>query len=243
MHSQKFLAVPALFLAAALPLSACSASGSQGPAADTSSSPVSAAGDLFTARDLDPSYDADAAVSIALCGTSAVCDSGAVELSGSTVTITSEGTYRLSGALEGMVIVDVPSADKVQLVLEDASIFSAASAAIYVRQADKVFLTLADGSQNTLENGGGYTDIDENCIDAVIFSKEDLTLNGSGALTISGGQAGHGVVSKDDLVITGGTYAITAAQPRPFRQGQCADYGRRVHHHRRKGRNPCGKRG
>lgn len=125
MHSQKFLAVPALFLAAALPLSACSASGSQGPAADTSSSPVSAAGDLFTARDLDPSYDADAAVSIALCGTSAVCDSGAVELSGSTVTITSEGTYRLSGALEGMVIVDVPSADKVQLVLEDASIFSA----------------------------------------------------------------------------------------------------------------------
>lgn len=103
-----------------------------------------------------------------------------------------------------------------------------------MRQADKVFLTLADGSQNTLENGGGYTDIDENCIDAVIFSKEDLTLNGSGALTISGGQAGHGVVSrtiwsspaapmplpppshglsgKDSVRITDGAFTITAGK-------------------------------
>ena len=52
--------------------------------------------------------------------------------------------------------------------------------------------------------------IDENNIDAVIFSKTDLTLNGSGSLTINA-QAGHGVVSKDDLVITGGSYTITAA--------------------------------
>ena len=52
--------------------------------------------------------------------------------------------------------------------------------------------------------------IDENNIDAVIFSKTDLTLNGSGSLTINA-QAGHGVVSKDDLLITGGSYTITAA--------------------------------
>ena len=51
--------------------------------------------------------------------------------------------------------------------------------------------------------------IDENNIDAVVFSKEDLTLNGNGTMTVES-PAGHGVVSKDDLVFTSGTYEITA---------------------------------
>ncbi len=58
-----------------------------------------------------------------------------------------------------------------------------------------MFLTLAEGTENTLTNGGSYTAIDENNIDAVVFSKTDLTLNGSGNLTIDA-QAGHGVVSR-----------------------------------------------
>lgn len=74
----------------------------------------------------------------------------------------------------------------------------------------KVFITTASGSENTLVNGGEYVAIDENNIDAVIFSKSDLTLNGAGTLTIHAA-AGHGVVSKDDLVLTSGTYEITAA--------------------------------
>ena len=83
------------------------------------------------------------------------------------------------------------------------------SAAIYVRSAKKVFVTLAEGTENTLANGGSYIAIDDNNIDAVIFSKEDLTLNGSGNVTITAA-AGHGIVCKDDLAITGGNYEITA---------------------------------
>lgn len=74
-----------------------------------------------------------------------------------------------------------------------------------------MFLTLAEGTENTLSNGGSYTAIDENNIDAVVFSKTDLTLNGSGSLTIDA-QAGHGVVSKDELTVTGGSYTVTAAE-------------------------------
>ena len=44
--------------------------------------------------------------------------------------------------------------------------------------ADKVFLTLANGTQNTLSGGDSFIAIDENNIDAAIFSKDDLTLNG-----------------------------------------------------------------
>jgi hypothetical protein len=61
-----------------------------------------------------------------------------------------------------------------------------------------------------LSNGGEFVDIDDNNIDAVIFSKDDLTLNGTGSLEINS-PSGHGVVSKDDLVITGGVYNVTAA--------------------------------
>ena len=95
-------------------------------------------------------------------------------------------------------------------MLDGADIHSETSAAIYVRQADKVFLTMATGSVNTLSNGGTFTAIDENNIDAVVFSKEDLTLNGNGTMTVES-PAGHGVVSKDDLVLTSGTYEITAS--------------------------------
>ncbi len=167
--------------------------------------------ELFSSRDLDAGYDESKSALIRLNGTSAVCSSDAVKISGSTVTITDEGTYILSGSLDdGMVIIDAEKTDKTQLVLDGVTIRSETSAPIYVRQADKVFLTLAPGSTNSLSNGGTFTAIDENNIDAVIFSKDDLTLNGSGILIVTS-PAGHGIVSKDSLKITGGIYDINCA--------------------------------
>ena len=166
--------------------------------------------DMFTDRDYEVGYDESESTAIMLTGSTAESSSRGVEVSGSAVTITEEGTYILSGTLEGMIIVNAEKTDKLQLVLDGVTIESGTSAAIYILQADKVFLTLAPDSVNTLKNGGTFTAIDDNNIDAVIFSKEDLTLNGQGSLTIES-PAGHGVVSKDDLVVTSGTYTITAA--------------------------------
>lgn len=166
---------------------------------------------MFSDSDLEVGYDDLTSAHITLSGTTATCDSDAVQISGSQIILTEEGTYILSGTLDdGMVIVDAEDSAKVQLVLDNAQIGSSTSAAIYVRSADKVFITTAPDSQNTLSNGGEYVAIDDNNIDSVIFSKADLTLNGSGTLTISAA-AGHGIVSKDDLVLSGGTYEITAA--------------------------------
>lgn len=135
--------------------------------------------------------------------------SSGVNISGNIITITKEGTYVLSGALsEGQIVVDADSA-KVQLVLDNADITCASSAAIYIKNADKTFITLAEGSENILMNTAEYEAIDDNNIDAVIFSKDDLTLNGKGTLTINS-EYGHGIVSKDDLKLVGGTYNITA---------------------------------
>ena len=167
--------------------------------------------DMFTERDFKTDYDENKAVSIKLNGTSATASSNSVKISGSTVTITEEATYVVTGELDdGMLIVDAPDTAKLQLVLDGVKIKSETSAALYILEADKVFLTLAEGTKNTIENGGSFTAIDDNNIDSALFSKQDLTMNGTGSLTVTS-PAGHGVVCKDDLVITGGSYTVTSA--------------------------------
>ena len=166
--------------------------------------------DMFTERDKKVEYDASKAVTIQLNGSSATASSNSVQINGSTVIIKEEATYVISGSLKGMLVVDAPDTAKVQLVLNGVDITSEASAALYILEADKVFVTLFGGTTNTLANGGSFTAIDDNNIDAVLFSKQDLTLNGTGSLTVTS-PAGHGIVCKDDLVITGGTYVVNSA--------------------------------
>lgn len=178
--------------------------------------------DMFTDRDLDVGYEESDSVKISLSDDSKTVSSGSsdnsstddtvdgVTVDGNVITITSGGTYIISGTLtEGQLVVDADD-EKVQLVLDNADITCATSAAIYVKSAGKTFITLAEGSENILMNTAEFEAIDDNNIDAVIFSKDDLALNGSGTLTINS-ENGHGIVSKDDLKITGGTYNITAA--------------------------------
>lgn len=220
-----------ILLAATLVLGSCgntddsgNSSGSSGSSSNSNSSENSSlAGeavkvdfsqtdeDMFTDRDSRITYDESESVRIELNGTSASCNSNAVEISGSTITIKDEGTYIFSGTLDdGMIIVNAEEADKPQIVLDNVTINSETSAPIYILEADKVFITLAEGSTNTLSNGGTFTAIDENNIDAVIYSKQDLTINGNGTLDISS-PSGHGIVGKDDLVFTSGTYTITSS--------------------------------
>lgn len=183
----------------------------QAPGEPSATSAESAETFEFSNRDLSAAWDADSAVFIKLNGASASCDSPSVDVSGSGAVISAAGTYVLSGSLDnGSVVVDAGKEDKVQIVLNGASVRSDDFAAVYVKQADKVFVTLADGTENALSNGGSFRAVDENNADGVIFSKGDLTLNGNGKLTVDS-PAKHGIVSKDDLAVAGGTYEITAA--------------------------------
>ncbi|MBQ8605947.1 MAG: carbohydrate-binding domain-containing protein [Clostridia bacterium] len=165
--------------------------------------------EMFSERDVDPSYDS--AQSITLTGEGIKTDSENVRVSGTTATITKEGTYLVSGTLkDGMLLIDAADTAKVQIVLNGADITSGTSAPIYVRQADKVFVTLAEGSDNSITAGGSFVLVDENEIDGAIFSKDDLTVGGSGSLKVSS-PAGHGIVAKDDLALTGGNINIECA--------------------------------
>lgn len=167
--------------------------------------------DMFTNRDKEIGYDEESAIAINLSDGASTADSDSVVIDGDTITITEEGTYILSGSLtNGQIVVEAENA-KVQLVLDNADISCETSAAIYVKDADKVFITTTDGSTNTVCTSGEFEAIDDNNIDAAIFSKSDLTLNGAGSLEVTC-ENGHGIVSKDDLVITSGEYVVDAGK-------------------------------
>lgn len=167
--------------------------------------------DMFSDRDKEVGYEETESVAVSLADGGSACESDAVSITENIVTIKEEGTYVFSGSLsDGMVIIEAEDTDKIQLVLNDVSISNSQSAALYIKSADKVFVTTVSGTENSLEHNGTYTAIDENNIDAAVFSKSDLTLNGEGTLTITA-QEGHGIVSKDDLVLTSGNYVITSA--------------------------------
>ena len=167
--------------------------------------------DMFTNRDKEIGYDEESAIAINLSDGASTADSDSVVIDGDTITIAEEGTYILSGGLtNGQIVVEAENA-KVQLVLDNADISCETSAAIYVKAADKVFITTTDGSTNTVCTSGEFEAIDDNNIDAAIFSKSDLTLNGAGSLEVTC-ENGHGIVSKDDLVITSGEYVVDAGK-------------------------------
>lgn len=201
----------ALCLAAALLLCGCAAAAPVSEDAASAETDFTLPEELFTKRDLDADYDPASAVTVTLNGGSAACGDPSVDIRGGSVTLRGAGTYLIRGTLEnGSLTVDAGEADKLQLVLDGASIHSEDSAALFIQSAGKVVVTLAEGTENSLSNGGSFEGAADEKTDAAVFSKEDLSFNGSGSLEISS-PAGHGVSCKDDLVFTGGEVTVTAA--------------------------------
>lgn len=167
---------------------------------------------LLSEEDLFTEYD-DSATIIALDGDSAEITGSGASVSSGLITITSAGTYVLSGSFKGQVLIDADKKDLVHLILNGASIACDNSAAIYGSQSKKIILTLADDTVNSLSDGVSY--VYENAEDdepnAAFFSKDDITLNGSGTLLVNGCYA-DGIRSKDSILIVSGTYEITTVK-------------------------------
>ncbi len=122
------------------------------------------------------------------------------------VTITEKGTYRLSGIIDGAVVIDAGKSDKVELLLDGVTIDSADSPAVWVKSAEKVTLTLIEGTDNSLTNGGKFSGEE----DAALYSKDDLVIDGGGALIVNS-PAGDGIHCRDALKIKDGVLTVSAA--------------------------------
>lgn len=133
---------------------------------------------------------------IELKGDSAECSSSNVSINGSEVTIKAEGNYKLTGSLNGTIIVAAPKDAKVDIELAGVNISCSNGPAIRVDTADKVKIISAGGTENTLSDGGSS--------EACIYSKEDITLKGDGVIKVYG-NVKNAVQSKNTLKVTGGT--------------------------------------
>ena len=119
--------------------------------------------------------------------------------------ITEDGSYILTGTLDGTVYVD-PGEGDVELVLDGADINGADSPGIIAVSGDSLTITLPEGSVNRISGNGG------NLYEATIYSTVDTTFEGDGALYVTG-SAESAVKTEDaDLTFNSGSYAMTAEE-------------------------------
>lgn len=121
--------------------------------------------------------------------------------------ITKSGIYVISGEITDTPLhIKAGDNDKIQLILDNATITNQNGCAIYIESADKVFITSKQGTKNTISDGSNYSTEDA---DGSVFSRADLTFNGYGELTVNGNTK-HGIVCKDELVIVDTTLKVNA---------------------------------
>ena len=166
--------------------------------------PIEVLKDKFTDRDRRNEYTVTTEIKLSDDGVG--IDGNGAEADGTVITVNSEGCYRLTGSLNGQLVVRANAYDKIQLVFDNAEIKSSESAAVLIECADKVFFTAAENSVNIISSSA---DMKGKKIDAAVYSDCDITFNGTGSLTVEC-DGGHGILTKDDLKICSGKYFVRA---------------------------------
>ena len=133
-----------------------------------------------------------------------------VSVENGTITITSGGTYRLTGEYNGQVKIEAVKTDTVRLVLDSAKITNSTGAAINVVSAAEAIIYTAAGTTNTVADEANYTATGDNDPDAAIYSTANLTLTGEGSLSVKGSYE-EGIHTTGGLVIASGTLEVNAA--------------------------------
>lgn len=156
-----------------------------------------------------PPVDSSSANLIKFNGTSIEAGDGVI-VNGNVATVTTAGTYQVSGKLnDGQLCVDADNCD-VYIIFDNAEIHCSNSAPFFVKKANHVYLTLAEGSVNTLTDGSNYAleaGITEP--DATLFSKADMTISGTGNLNVTSNY-NDGIANRDTLVIESGNINVDA---------------------------------
>lgn len=159
----------------------------------------------------DYAWDSTTAVPVTFAGTTISAGSDeAVAISGSTVTITKAGTYRLRGTLtDGQVVVNTSDTGAVKLVLDGVSISRSADAAVTFAKSARAVVILASGSTNALADGSSYpSGADQN---AALYAKGNLSVGGDGSLAVTG-RYRHAITSKGGLVVRSGRIVATSVE-------------------------------
>ena len=156
----------------------------------------------------------ESSTSILLQGESAEIRGGGAKAEGSVVTVSTVGSYRLSGELNnGQIVVDTgEDAVDVTLILDGVTVNNPNGPALWVKQAKNVHVELAAGSENLLVSGteADAATLDDSRSGGAVFSEDDLIFEGEGSLTVRG-YLNNGITCKDDLKIKSGRLDVLGA--------------------------------
>ena len=120
---------------------------------------------------------------------------------GSVVTITSAGTFTLSGKLEGQILVNAGDDDVVEIELKNVSISYDQDSPIKVVNADEVEISAKKETENLVtDNRAHKVEDSADQFEGAISAKTDLKLKGAGKLVVIG-HYNNGVHTTKDLTI------------------------------------------
>jgi hypothetical protein len=157
-------------------------------------------------------WDSSEVAYITLNETSITTNSSGVTIEGTKATITTAGTYSISGSLtDGQIIVDTEDETIVRLIFNGITVTCSNSAPVFIKKAEKALIVLADNTTSTLTDGSSYSfaSADEDEPAAAIYSKANLAFYGNGLLSIDANY-NDAIASKDGLIVRSGTFNITS---------------------------------
>jgi len=129
---------------------------------------------------------------------------------GAVYTITKAGTYSLSGALEGQILVEASEDDEVVLELNGVTITYGEDSPIKVIEADKVEISAKKGTENVIKDTRSVKTVDTDAQgEGAIYAKCDLKLKGNGVLVVTAGY-NNGIHTTKDLSIKNLSLKVTA---------------------------------
>ena len=135
---------------------------------------------------------------------------GKYERSGSVYTITAAGTYALSGALNGQILVEAGENDEVILELNGVTLTCSTDSPVKILSADKVEISAKSGTENVINDTRSAKTADSDSQgEGAIYAKTDLKLKSTGTLVINGNY-NNGVHTTKDLTVQKLSLKVTA---------------------------------
>lgn len=150
---------------------------------------------------------------ISLEGGEARIEGGGADYASGILCISSGGSYRIQGELEGRILVDTGAEkENVELILDGADIRSSKGPAIYVENARDTTISVPEGKESIVVSGAVQQDLqpaEYEAKGAAIQAEDDLVLTGPGCLRVEG-YINNAVSTKNDLLISGAVLKIRA---------------------------------
>ena len=202
----------ALLLAGSLTLALAACGNGPAESTPSGSQPVqsTAASDAQTGTAADPVTDDSIHASETTAAFSLTTADGTFMQSGSVYKITAAGTYVLSGALEGQIVVDAGDGDEVILELSGVTITYSQDSPVKILNADKVEISAKSGTENVIKDTRSAKTAEQGSQgEGAVYAKSDLKLKGTGTLVITAGY-NNGIHTTKDLTIQKLSLKVTA---------------------------------